>query len=208
MHYLVSNDQSPKHFRVIFVLLENFSMAAFTSSLDVLVTAELVAKDIILEKLICSTDKNTTRIVSDIGIEVVVETAPDRDVMKQFDMLIICGGYRAKLTPNPFLQSMVKAAHKHKLWMGGLWNGSYYIANEGFLRGKEISIHPESLFLLTENYPNVITSDRTYVVDEKLFSCAGPSSSMQMMIDVCGRIFGTSVKNSIQVSLACDMLNT
>ncbi|EXJ12492.1 GlxA family transcriptional regulator [Nitrincola nitratireducens] len=191
--------------RVAFVLLENFSMASFTSAVDALVTAQLVSPSIQIEKIMYGNQIDSTRVMSDIGIEVVVESFPCLSITHSLDMVIICGGYRTSLSPNSGIQALIKLAVKENMWLGGLWNGSYYIAKEGLLRGTEVSIHPESLALLTENCPTTHPSDKAYVIHERIFSSAGPSSAMQMMIEVCGHIFGQTIKRSVEVILACDV---
>ena len=188
---------------VMFVLLKNFSMASFTSAVDALVTARLVDSTIEIKTHTCSIDGE--RVMSDIGIEVVVEALPRITAESQFDMLVICGGYRTPLIPDGRIHALIQSAVQHNKWVGGLWNGSYYMAQEGLLRGSEVSIHPDSLALLSESFPAAHPSDRAYVISDRLFSCAGPGSAMQVMIEICGQIFGHAIQRGIQVILACDM---
>ncbi len=185
------------------MLLKHFSMASFTNAMDALVTVRLVNPEIEIEALSCGTDGE--RVVCDLGIEVMVEPLPRTMDDFQFDMLVICGGYRTPLSPDPRIQALMRSSVQRNIWVGGLWNGSYYMAEDGLLRGSEVSIHPDSMALLAESFPMTHPSDRAYVIHNHFFSCAGPSSAMQVMIEVCGQIFGNTVQRGIQVILACDM---
>lgn len=198
------NPNVPERIKVVFVLLQNFSMASFTSAVDTLVTARLVSPLIEVERIICGTQ--ASQVMSDIGIEVVVEPLMETMELPDIDMVIICGGYRTPLLPDSQIRSMIQIAIRRNIWLGGLWNGGFYMAQEGLLRGKEISMHPESLALLSESCPTAHLSDRAYVLqaEERLFSCAGPHSAMKVMLEVCGHIFGQIVKRSIEIILACD----
>jgi len=133
MAYVSSSDyvEKPKITkRVAFILLENFSMMAFTGAVDALVTTNLMKSTTIYEVLVVGSEASAT--VSDLGIEVAADYSLDKfdATSLKIDVLIVCGGLRVLPKTTLLLRSKLRHADNKDMMLGGLWNGAYFLAEQ------------------------------------------------------------------------------
>ncbi|MBB3139221.1 GlxA family transcriptional regulator [Halomonas organivorans] len=190
--------------RFAFILFENFSLMAFTGALDALVTANLVRSNIIYEFSVVSAADVGGKVVSDLGIEVAVDYSLEDLEEDTFDYLILCGGYRLEMCSPPRLRAKLKTADHVGCVLGGLWNGSYFIAEAGLLEGYECAFHPDGRAMMSEEFPGVKISQQSYVVDRDRVSCAGANSSLDMMLSILSRDCDGACISAIEEVLSCD----
>ena len=186
----------------LFVLLDNFSMVSFTGAVDVLVTSNLVAAAPVFEVLTASLDGS--KVVSDLGIEVAVNEKIDAVSVKNIDILVICGGLRTPLRELPSLRKLIKKAIDEEIWVGGVWNGVYYLAEAGLFELNECSAHPDSRDLIRERYPNTRIGSSSYTLADKHFSSVGPNSTIRVMLEMIEKVFGSDMKRGVNGILLVD----
>lgn len=206
--FLRLNEQEPdKPTTIGFILLEHFSMAAFTNAVDTLVTANLIHSTHKFDYLTLGVD--STIVKSDIGINISSDDTISSQPITQDnapDILIICGGFRCSLAHNPTLSSYLKRANKFGLVLGGLWNGVIPLAHAGLLNNQTCALHPENHAFLKENIPLVQASNQTFIITEKHVSCAGAHSALEMMLKLIETLKGKEVVLTIRDILSCDQL--
>ncbi|WP_268247411.1 GlxA family transcriptional regulator [Litchfieldella qijiaojingensis] len=190
--------------RVAFLLLENFSMMAFTGAVDALVTANLMRPSTIYEVLVVGNGSDA--VVSDLGIEISVDCQLAQLDERQLDILILCGGLRVQPRANPAMRTKLKVANKAGVVLGSLWNGAYFLAEAGLLDGYECAYHPDGRAMMMEEFPNVAISNRSHVLDRYRVSCAGASSSLNMMLEVVRNDCGSEFASAIEEVLSCDKM--
>ncbi len=197
-------DARPATIRIGFVLLEHFSMMAFTGAVDALVTANLLSSDPLYAFRTLSLDGSEAR--SDLGIDISVSGALyDLDI-GELDLLFVCGGYRTPLLANRQLTEKLQEAGRRGLTLGGLWNGSLLLAWAGLMDGYDCTLHPENRDGLEETCPKVRLSRQPYVIDRDRVSCAGASSALDMMLAVIRQHYGQEVVRGIEEILSCDRI--
>jgi len=205
--FLKDNDDQQKLVKVGFVLLENFSMVAFTGAVDVLVTANLILPGKAFDYMTLGI--NSRMVTSDLGIDIAtggtVETLPIQH-RNELDILIVCGGFRCSLEPNAKLTTCLKAADKLGITLGGLWNGSVALAHAGLLDNMECAAHPDNHAYMRERFPRLKVSGNTLVVGNKRASCAGPVSALEMMLKLIGQLRGDAVVRAVREILSCDQV--
>lgn len=191
--------------RVAFLLVENFSMMAFTGAVDALVTANLMHPAILYEVLVVGIEGGTA--LSDLSIEIPVDCQLSQLDERQLDILILCGGYRVQPRANPAMRTKLKAANAAGVILGGLWNGAYFLAEAGLLDGYECAYHPDGRAMMSEDFPYVRISSHSYVLDRGRISCAGASSSLDMMLEVVRNDCGEEFASAIEEVLSCDKMS-
>lgn len=201
--YLRQTDHAPGPRQVAFVLLEHFSMMAFTSAVDALVTANLLSRAELYRCRTFSVDGGG--VASDLGIQITVDAPLEALVPEDLDQLILCGGFRTPLVVPPRLRARLReAARQPGLILGGLWNGSYLLARAGLLDGYACTVHPENRAGLEESCPQVDLQPSPYVIDRDRASCAGASSALGMMLELLRRQQGAELVRGIEELLSCD----
>jgi transcriptional regulator GlxA family with amidase domain len=205
--YLPGDDAPEKPVKVGFVLLEHFSMMAFTAAVDALVTANLVRTAPLFDHIIMGVDSRMA--MSDLGIEIATNTTLEHFTIEHrgtIDILIVCGGYRCSLQENSTLTTMLKAADKQGLTVGGLWNGSVPLAYAGLLDNQECSVHPDNHAFVRETFPRVQVSDNALVLNPHRATCAGPVSALEMMLKLIERNYDQNIVRAIREILSCDQV--
>ncbi len=202
----VSDSDNPDHrtIRVAFVLIEHFSMMAFTAAVDALVTANLVTHQDSFD--VSTFSLSGDAICSDLGIDISVGGGIRRDSLAGQDIIILCGGYRSKLQMPPLLKSALTEAGRNQPIFGGLWNGSFFLAEAGLLNGYESTIHPENRALFSDRFPDASLQKQPVVIDRDRISCAGASSALEMMLEVIKGHYGPELVRGIREILSCDKI--
>ncbi|NMG44163.1 helix-turn-helix domain-containing protein [Aromatoleum toluvorans] len=188
--------------RVFFVVLDHFSLMAFTGAVDALVTTNLVSREPLFETLVVSTDGEMA--VSDLGIGISVDGDLAALQVRRGDLLIVCGGLRVRLQGLPALRSQLLAAHAAGATLGALWNGAFFLADAGLLDGHECAVHPDTRALMGERFPRTQVSRHSHVLDGNRMSCAGANSSLAMMLAWLRCDYESSVVDSVEEILGCD----
>lgn len=191
---------------VAFVLLEHFSMPAFTSALDVLVTANLLRE--VPFYRIHTYGVTTGSVRSDLGIDIMVGGALTELLHAQIDLVVICGGYRVRLEASPVLSEALRRAAQHGCRLGSLWNGSYFLAAAGVMDGHACTIHPENVALFSEKFPQLELSRAPLVVEEARFTSASAGSALDMMLEAMRQRLGEDLTRSVEEILACERPTT
>ena len=202
-HPVISNqERAEKTWQVGFALLENFSMMAFTGAVDALVTANLLSNS---EQFVFTFyGENDDFVKSDLNIDVSVTGSFTGITPQKLDVLLVCGGLRTKLEVQPKLQSILQQAARLPCRIGGVWNGSYILAQAGIMQGYECTIHPENYALMSEVFPNVNVSKKPYVIDRERFSSAGATSTLGLMLSLIGKLSDENLMRSVESILNVD----
>lgn len=188
--------------RIAFVLLENFSIMAFTGAVDAVVTANLVAREALYRLETYSLDGTTVR--SDLGIDISVRCDLTHLTVNDLDMLIVCGGYRSALEAGRPIIDKLREAARNRVMLGSLWNGSYLLAHAGLLDGYACTVHPDSRAGMEDSYPGVKLQPSPFVIDRDRISSAGANSALGMMLAVLRHHHGDDVVVGVEEILACD----
>lgn len=193
--------------RIGFILREHFSMVAFTAAVDTLVTTNLVTPEPAFEHVTIGTTGRT--VLSDLGIE--VSTGTDLQTIMAsplpVDMLIVCGGYRSQLAPEPHLLNALRTAEHRGIRLGGLWNGGVTLIQAGLMDGHTCALHPDNHAYVRENYPAVKVSTNAYELEDHYATCAGPVSALEMMLKVIGQLLhNPHIVRAVREILSCDQV--
>ncbi|MGQ7958030.1 GlxA family transcriptional regulator [Pseudomonas sp. SP16.1] len=188
--------------RVAFVLLDHFSMMAFTGAVDALVTANLMSATPLYEVLVVGGEQDV--VVSDLGIVISADCRLADLREREQQLIVVCGGFRVQLQANPLLRTKLRQADAAGAMLGGLWNGAYFLAEAGLLDGYECAFHPDGRVMMTELFPKVKVTSQAHVVDRRRISCAGANSSLGMMLEVVRRSTRQELVGAVEQVLSCD----
>lgn len=196
------SDHPPISRRIAFVLLEHFSMMAFTGAVDAIVTANLLSRNPLYRFQAVSLEGSA--VLSDLGISIAADADLNSLDATDLDILIVCGGYRSDLSPPRAVLERLKGIARKGATMGSLWNGSCVLAKAGLLDGYACTVHPESRAGLEESCPRVKLLPTPFVIDRDRISSAGANSALGMMLAVIRHQHGDDVVHGIEDILACD----
>lgn len=166
--------------RAGFLLLEHFSLPAFTQVLDTLVTANLLRPDSFVSRTFGLSDGE---VVSDLGLVIRPDAQIDCSIVKDLDLLVICGGYRTELKAPGELLHVLRFAADMGVSLAGLWNGAWFLGRAGLLDGYRCAVHPEHRPALAEFCKATQVSSEPYVIDRERLTASSPSGAFHMALD-------------------------
>lgn len=171
---------TPATVRTGFVLLEHFSLPAFTQALDTLITANLLRPGLFTTRTFGLGD---AEVISDLGLVIRPDACLDTGAINDLDLLVICGGYRTELKVSDDFIGLLKTAAERGAHLAGLWNGAWFLGKAGLLDGYRCAIHPEHRPALTEIARTTHVSSEPYVIDRDRLTASSPSGAFHMALD-------------------------
>jgi transcriptional regulator GlxA family with amidase domain len=171
--------QSGTHARAGFLLLEHFSLPAFTQALDTIVTANLLRPGLFSTRTFGLQDGE---VVSDLGLIIRPDMRIELAAIQDLDLLVICGGYRTELKPSDPLTDLLQAASDNGTALAGLWNGSWFLGMAGLLDGYRCAIHPEHRPALAEISRVTQVTSEAFVIDRDRLTASSPAGAFHMAL--------------------------
>lgn len=100
------------------------------------------------------------------------------------DFAFVVAGLDVEKRRYPLLIRWLKALAKRDVVIGGISTGAHLLAEAGLLEGRRCTMHWENIPAFTERFPGVEVRHELCVIDGNLFTCAGGTSAIDMMLHV------------------------
>ncbi|MBI6855568.1 GlxA family transcriptional regulator [Pseudomonas cichorii] len=165
--------------RAGFLLLEHFSLPAFTQVLDTIVTANLLRPGLFTAITFGLGD---SEIVSDLGLVIRPDQRLSKESIRDLDLLVICGGYRTALASSDELIELLQGAAARGVTLAGLWNGAWFLGAAGLLTGYRCAIHPEHRPALAEVAREASVTSEPFVIERDRLTASSPAGAFQMAL--------------------------
>lgn len=185
--------------RVGFVLLEHFSLPAFTQALDTLITANLLQAELFAT---CTLTLDGQDVISDLGLVIRADGSLGDCKLDDLKLLVVCGGLRTPLRDQPELRAVLKRAAEKGVALAGLWNGAWFLGQAGLLDGYRCAIHPEHRPALAEIAQHSQVTSESYMVDRNRFTAASPNGAFNMVLEWISQSHGAALVDGIVDILA------
>lgn len=166
--------------KIGFLLLPEYSMIAFTSGIEPLRTANRLSGNTLYEWDIITTTGNAVQ--SSSGLTVLADKALHN--ASQLDMLFICGGANIHNHAEKSTLYRLKKLAKSQTSMGAMCTGTYLLARAGLLDNHRCAIHWKNMASMREEFPNVIVSSGLFEIDKNRYTCAGGTTSLDLMLTI------------------------
>ena len=185
--------------RVGFLLLEHFSLPAFTQALDTLVTANLIRADAFATSTFSLDGESVT---SDLGLVICPGAVLVPAALAGLDLLVLCGGLRTPLRAAPELTRLLQLAAEKGVALAGLWNGAWFLGQAGLLDGYRCAIHPENRAALAEIARHSEVTSESYQVDRDRLTAASPTGAFNLVLEWINARHGRELVDAIVDILA------
>ena len=163
---------------LVFFLVPHFTMLPFSAAIETLRIANRMLGYAAYTWRLASPDGEKVYSSSGIGIEVNSSLADERRNLggeNRPNMVLVCSG----------------------IYVGSLCTGAHVLAQAGLLNGKRCAIHWENLPGFSEAFPQAEVYADLYEIDSNIYTCAGGTSSLDMMLNLIGQDFGESLVNRV-----------
>jgi len=168
---------APFHLGV--VLTPGFSLMAFASTVEPLRGANLIQGDVLYRWSHLSPDGGM--VASGGGLEVRTEALP-KPSSTDLDMVVVCGGMGSDSYRNTKLASFLRQMVRRDVIVGSVSTASFILAAAGLLDGRRCTVHWDYLEAFHEAFPQLEASSELFVIDGNVFTCAGGTAAMDVML--------------------------
>lgn len=200
LRYLNETSRQPVPLtRVGFLLLEHFSLPAFTQTLDTFVTANLLRPELFATRTFACADDE---VISDLGLVIRPDARLGSSALQDLELLVICGGFRTELKASEDFIHLLRSAAEQGVKLAGLWNGAWFLGRAGLLQGYRCAIHPEHRPALAEVSKATHVTSEPYVIDRDRLTASSPSGAFHMALDWIKALHGKALVEGIEDILA------
>ena len=183
--------------RIAFLLLPQFSLAAFTGAIEPLRVANMLSQATLFDWSVFSITGDQVQSSSQVGVQ------PSGSVQEAigFRNIVICGGLRTTTFADEDLFNWLSRFARFGGSMGALCTGAFVLARAGLLNGHRCTVHWSTAAVFQEMFPLLDLSHSLFVVDGKRFSCVGGESACDMMLQHIASRHGRGLANKTSLTL-------
>lgn len=191
---------------IVFYLMPEFTMIAFTAAIEPLRSANRVLGYDAYRWRLASRDGNPVTASNGVNVSVDSSIEDERKYMlgeNRPAMVFVCGGLNVERYQSKSLSAWLREEHNRGVKVGGLCTGAHALGAAGLLTGKRCAIHWESLPGFQEAFPDISVFSDLFEVDGNIYTCAGGTAALDMMLSIIGDDFDDNTVNRI-----CEMVLT
>jgi transcriptional regulator GlxA family with amidase domain len=166
----------PKHHTVGLLLLPQASLSHYGQVAELLLQANRL-----LER------SHYRQQILTVGGECVLGKAPDYRASERVETLFLIGDLVSSMTSDAPLERWLQQQFKTGVRLLAIGTGILPLANAGLLNGKRACGHWSSIEALRGSYPQVIWSHQLFEGEPNLLTCAGGSSTTDLMLAWLGQ---------------------
>lgn len=184
----------------VFLLLPEFTMIAFAMAIEPLRLANRILGHSAYQWRLASVDG--LPVTASNGVQCAVDTSLAEERIRRFgagtpSMIVVCSGLNAERYRDRRVFSWLRERHARGVAIGGLCTGAHVLANAGLLTDRRCAIHWENLSSLAEAFPRTDVRSDLYEIDDNIYTCAGGTASLDMMLKLIGDDFGSGTVDRI-----------
>ena len=183
--------------RLAFLLLPQFSLAAFTAAVEPLRVANMLSQATLFDWSVFSITGAQVQSSSQVGVQ---PSGSVEDAIG-FQNVVICGGLSTTTFADGALFNWLGRFARFGGSMGALCTGAFVLARAGLLTGYRCTVHWSTAAVFREMFPLLDLSHSLFVVDGKRFSCVGGESACDMMLQHIASRHGRDLANKTSLTL-------
>ncbi len=199
--------EAPRHFT--FVLLENFSLLAFSSAIEALRIANRMAGRRLYSWSITGEgggEDAPGAVTCSAGIGISLDH-PLRECGRH-DVIVLCGGLDVQRAATRPLLNWLRREARRGLTIAGLCTAAHVMARAGLLEGRRATIHWENQDGFAEDFPEIELTRSVFVADGNRLTAAGGAASLDLMLRLIAADHGEALANDVADQLIYSQLRT
>jgi transcriptional regulator GlxA family with amidase domain len=205
------SQKNPVRRSIVFFLVPDFTMIAFATALEPLRTANRMLGHEAYRWRLASIDGRPVRASN--GVECAVDTSLEEERRKMHgperpSMVIVCTGLNIERYNQRSVFAWLREEYNRGVSVGGLCTGAHVLAAAGLLANRRCAIHWENLPGFSEAYPKANVFADLFEVDQNVYTCAGGTAALDMMLKLIGDDFDDSLVNRICEQVLTDRVRS
>ena len=147
------------------------------------------------------------------GVECAVNTSLEEERRKMSgsdrpSMVVVCSGINVETYANRSTFAWLREEYNRGVAIGGLCTGAHVLAAAGLLSGKRCAIHWENLPGFSEAFPKANVFADLFEVDQNIYTCAGGTAALDMMLKLIGDDFDDNLVNRVCEQVLTDRVRS
>lgn len=175
---------------------------AFFSAIEPLRVANRLAPEPIFKWRMFSGDG--AAVEASNGMRIMADGPLDESVPN----LTICAGFDPARGEEPALLAALRRMARRGATLGALDTGTYALARAGLIGDRKVTLHWEAVPAFREEFPDIRVSDELYEFHDRLFTCAGGTAALDMMLDMIGRQHGAALAAAVSDQFIHDRIRS
>ena len=196
---------------LVFFLVPDFTMVAFATALDPLRIANRMLGYEGYKWRLASYDGKP--VGASNGVQCAVNTSLEEERRKMAgpdrpSMVVVCSGVNVESYSSKSVFAWLREEYNRGVAIGGLCTGAHVLAAAGLLANKRCAIHWENLPGFQEAFPKANVFADLYEVDQNIYTCAGGTAALDMMLKLIGDDFDDGLVNRICEQVLTDRVRS
>ena len=196
---------------IVFFLVPDFTMIAFATALDPLRSANRMLGYEAYRWRLASVDGKPVRASNYVECSVDTSLDDERRRMSGADrpsMVVVCSGLNVEKYHNRSAFAWLREEYNRGVAIGGLCTGAHILAAAGLLSNRRCAIHWENLPGFSETFPKVDVYADLFEVDQNIYTCAGGTAALDMMLKLINDDFDAELVNRVCEQVLTDRVRS
>ena len=176
-----------------FLLVDKFPMFSLAAAIDVCRSANRLLGQDFYSWITVSPDGDPVAASNGLPLKVDYSVADVPPV----DILFACVAINLEFPGKSKVLAALRNWGRRGQALGGLSVGSHLLAEAGQLDGYRCTIHWENRAGFTERFPDIQCTGNVFEIDRKRYTCAGGTTSIDLMLEIVRGDFGSNLANSV-----------
>lgn len=196
---------------IVFFLVPDFTMIAFATALEPLRSANRMLGYDAYQWRLASVDGRP--VCASNGVQCAVDTSLEEERRKMAgperpSMVIVCSGIGIETYQQKTVFAWLREEYNRGVAIGGLCTGAHVLAQAGLLSGRRCAIHWENLPGFAEAFPKANVYADLFEVDQNIYTCAGGTAALDMMLKLIGDDFDDNLVNRVCEQVLTDRVRS
>lgn len=165
-------------FTLSFLLVPEYAMVALLSAIEPMRVANRFAGREVFRWQLLSGDGETIEASNQLALQ-KTESINNIETPRN---LIVCSSFNPERYIDQHTVTWLKNISRKGCTLGAIDTGCYLLAEANLLKDRCITLHWEALPAFQEDHPEIKISNELFEIDQNLITCAGGTSSIDMML--------------------------
>lgn len=198
---------SPTTETILFLLIPDFSLIAFTSAIEPLRIANRLSGKRLYDWPLVSRDGAPVRASSGVVVEVDAETAAFEPTAGRLPpAIVLCGGLGSEHYQDKEVFGWLRRWDRRGAQLGAICTGAHVLARAGLLEGHRCTVHWENLPGFVEAFPDIQVTSDLYEIDGNRFTCSGGTAALDLMLNRIALTHGDELATKVSEQCIVDRI--
>lgn len=193
-------DYGEEAYRLVILALPGLSQLSLSSFVDPLRLANFISGRTFFEWTVASPDGSPVECASGFRLSVTTDFASAGQTIqanKGPSLLVVCTGDRVEKQTSASIINVLRLFRRHRVPIAALGTATWLLAECGILHDAPCTIHWDKRDALSETFGRLEVTDRLYVRDADLVTCAGELASFDLVMELISEHLGRKVAEAV-----------